>query len=151
MYIWGGMVANRRLLLCFRVPRRDERFRTDIVGRRCGMTDNSERQKVLDSFVHQHNYEKRLLGDSYNFDTKHDHILYSAETAKDSWEEKRKKVQNKIKRLNREIEKLTKEINSLKSLEKGFTYSRDVDRKSTRLNSSHVRISYAVFCLKKKK
>src|SRR3989442_10385583 len=25
------------------------------------------------------------------------------------------------------------------------------DRKSTRLNSSHVRISYAVFCLKKKK
>src|SRR3989442_4258905 len=27
---------------------------------------------------------------------------------------------------------------------------RHVDRKSTRLNSSHVRISYAVFCLKKK-
>src|SRR3989442_10493585 len=29
--------------------------------------------------------------------------------------------------------------------------SRTVDRKSTRLNSSHVRISYAVFCLKKNK
>src|SRR3989442_10687700 len=28
---------------------------------------------------------------------------------------------------------------------------RSLDRKSTRLNSSHVRISYAVFCLKKKK
>src|SRR5690606_40703845 len=28
---------------------------------------------------------------------------------------------------------------------------REVDRKSTRLNSSHVKISYAVFCLKKKK
>src|SRR5215471_20193752 len=27
----------------------------------------------------------------------------------------------------------------------------DRDRKSTRLNSSHVEISYAVFCLKKKK
>src|SRR5579871_1959933 len=27
----------------------------------------------------------------------------------------------------------------------------DADRKSTRLNSSHVEISYAVFCLKKKK
>src|SRR5207302_8706377 len=27
----------------------------------------------------------------------------------------------------------------------------DSDRKSTRLNSSHVKISYAVFCLKKKK
>src|SRR5690625_5835517 len=29
--------------------------------------------------------------------------------------------------------------------------SRQEDRKSTRLNSSHVAISYAVFCLKKKK
>src|SRR3989442_8330806 len=28
---------------------------------------------------------------------------------------------------------------------------RGTDRKSTRLNSSHVRISYAVFCLKKKR
>src|SRR5690606_41031273 len=27
----------------------------------------------------------------------------------------------------------------------------EIDRKSTRLNSSHVKISYAVFCLKKKK
>src|SRR5690349_23393878 len=31
------------------------------------------------------------------------------------------------------------------------TRVRLVDRKSTRLNSSHVEISYAVFCLKKKK
>src|SRR2546422_8506869 len=30
-------------------------------------------------------------------------------------------------------------------------YSRERDRKSTRLNSSHGYISYAVFCLKKKK
>src|SRR3712207_7799487 len=29
--------------------------------------------------------------------------------------------------------------------------ARQVDRKSTRLNSSHANISYAVFCLKKKK
>src|SRR2546430_13457608 len=29
--------------------------------------------------------------------------------------------------------------------------SADADRKSTRLNSSHSQISYAVFCLKKKK
>src|SRR5947209_11242359 len=28
---------------------------------------------------------------------------------------------------------------------------RSIDRKSTRLNSSHANISYAVFCLKKKK
>src|SRR5690606_42020403 len=31
------------------------------------------------------------------------------------------------------------------------SYIRRQDRKSTRLNSSHVKISYAVFCLKKKK
>src|SRR5690349_24144001 len=30
-------------------------------------------------------------------------------------------------------------------------YALAADRKSTRLNSSHVEISYAVFCLKKKK
>src|SRR5256885_10672371 len=30
-------------------------------------------------------------------------------------------------------------------------WSLEVDRKSTRLNSSHLVISYAVFCLKKKK
>src|SRR3989442_8580594 len=32
-----------------------------------------------------------------------------------------------------------------------FVSGKELDRKSTRLNSSHVRISYAVFCLKKKK
>src|SRR5699024_11908302 len=34
-------------------------------------------------------------------------------------------------------------------LQKGLIQG--IDRKSTRLNSSHVSISYAVFCLKKKK
>src|SRR5687768_17940481 len=34
---------------------------------------------------------------------------------------------------------------------KGVSYSSYGDRKSTRLNSSHGYISYAVFCLKKKK
>src|SRR3712207_7733620 len=33
----------------------------------------------------------------------------------------------------------------------GSGMSREEDRKSTRLNSSHANISYAVFCLKKKK
>src|SRR3989454_5853770 len=34
----------------------------------------------------------------------------------------------------------------------GVTFTREqIDRKSTRLNSSHLVISYAVFCLKKKK
>src|SRR5688572_31160734 len=35
--------------------------------------------------------------------------------------------------------------------EHGFSRRRRADRKSTRLNSSHSQISYAVFCLKKKK
>src|SRR5256885_5099207 len=34
---------------------------------------------------------------------------------------------------------------------KGSTFDAAADRKSTRLNSSHLVISYAVFCLKKKK
>src|SRR5256885_6789812 len=34
---------------------------------------------------------------------------------------------------------------------KGFVFGQCADRKSTRLNSSHLVISYAVFCLKKKK
>src|SRR3712207_8813945 len=44
----------------------------------------------------------------------------------------------KVEVLEKENEKLKKEVISLK------------DRKSTRLNSSHANISYAVFCLKKK-
>src|SRR5690625_6865257 len=39
-----------------------------------------------------------------------------------------------------------------KRLKNGRSWSDEgLDRKSTRLNSSHVAISYAVFCLKKKK
>src|SRR5690606_41542611 len=34
---------------------------------------------------------------------------------------------------------------------KAWRRARSTDRKSTRLNSSHVKISYAVFCLKNKK
>src|SRR5690554_8136250 len=40
-----------------------------------------------------------------------------------------------------------KSVDALPGVKKSFIG----DRKSTRLNSSHVRISYAVFCLKKKK
>src|SRR3712207_8370545 len=35
--------------------------------------------------------------------------------------------------------------------ETSLAHRRRLDRKSTRLNSSHANISYAVFCLKKKK
>src|SRR3712207_8868623 len=43
-------------------------------------------------------------------------------------------------------------INALidRLIEDGFVHRDETDRKSTRLNSSHANISYAVFCLKKK-
>src|SRR5690554_7708743 len=47
--------------------------------------------------------------------------------------------------------KLHKEtVNDLKRVLQTADLVKFADRKSTRLNSSHVRISYAVFCLKKK-
>src|SRR3989442_6024214 len=49
-----------------------------------------------------------------------------------------------------DIEDDTFAWNAAGGMEVGQT-SMPPDRKSTRLNSSHVRISYAVFCLKKKK
>src|SRR5690242_20961907 len=51
--------------------------------------------------------------------------------------------------MNMELEwkKITKRLlNYIKKL-----LTKEIDRKSTRLNSSHMSISYAVFCLKKKK
>src|SRR2546430_11146384 len=47
----------------------------------------------------------------------------------------------KIELQLREIESLRRDLDALKSAQ---------DRKSTRLNSSHSQISYAVFCLQKK-
>src|SRR5436309_13204870 len=49
------------------------------------------------------------------------------------------------------IEEATDEFASSAGLERWLTDRGLLDRKSTRLNSSHVKISYAVFCLKKKK
>src|SRR3712207_7829592 len=43
------------------------------------------------------------------------------------------------------------DITSLRLTEGGLDVRGREDRKSTRLNSSHANISYAVFCLKKKK
>src|SRR5438445_1178431 len=42
-------------------------------------------------------------------------------------------------------------VHALLAQHGGELVARQTDRKSTRLNSSHANISYAVFCLKKKK
>src|SRR5690606_40922492 len=42
-------------------------------------------------------------------------------------------------------------LDSKRGAHGGYFLMKRKDRKSTRLNSSHVKISYAVFCLKKKK
>ena len=42
-------------------------------------------------------------------------------------------------------------VEGVEAYKQSFVELRAEDRKSTRLNSSHVVISYAVFCLKKKK
>src|SRR5438477_2914550 len=42
-------------------------------------------------------------------------------------------------------------VDGIKAAESDFGVRCRLDRKSTRLNSSHMSISYAVFCLKKKK
>src|SRR3989442_3355476 len=44
----------------------------------------------------------------------------------------------------------TRESHLLRCLAREGLATQEIDRKSTRLNSSHVRISYAVFCLEKK-
>src|SRR5688500_14538990 len=48
------------------------------------------------------------------------------------------------------LDSLCDAINRTSNEKRAFAYPHNVDRKSTRLNSSHLVISYAVFCLKKK-
>src|SRR3712207_8558053 len=48
----------------------------------------------------------------------------------------------------RSLESLARELEAVRRATVAFF---ETDRKSTRLNSSHANISYAVFCLKKKK
>src|SRR5690554_7577796 len=59
----------------------------------------------------------------------------------------------KAAKTTREFYKINAELTEEQVIEKVANSYFEVykDRKSTRLNSSHVRISYAVFCLKKKK
>src|SRR5690625_6125170 len=68
-------------------------------------------------------------------------------TEKNELEKTKEKLVQDLQRLNRNLDAKTNERNLLQE----FINKMEGDRKSTRLNSSHVAISYAVFCLKKKK
>src|SRR5699024_12728522 len=65
------------------------------------------------------------------------------------------KKQNKVAKIlnyfDQKIEVNENLIANLEELSQTLFKRWFIDRKSTRLNSSHVSISYAVFCLKKKK
>src|SRR3712207_7735998 len=52
---------------------------------------------------------------------------------------------------SQEIGAVVKAITSIAEQTNLLALNATIDRKSTRLNSSHANISYAVFCLKKKK
>src|SRR5690606_39456031 len=70
---------------------------------------------------------------------------------------KRKRIRGRAEILSKGQDMTIRELRSLlerynvrkKTLRKALRMD-SADRKSTRLNSSHVKISYAVFCLKKK-
>src|SRR5690606_9694289 len=86
-------------------------------------------------------YQTDMLGFNYN----------------DSWGKKNKvsgnylfhEVESKNKTRSR-IENLLPDNRYITESESDLRSKSGKDRKSTRLNSSHVKISYAVFCLKKK-
>src|SRR5690625_6178906 len=60
-------------------------------------------------------------------------------------------LEKDLKNTKEELAEIQKGRSLLKEEVEAEEIADIVDRKSTRLNSSHVAISYAVFCLKKKK
>src|SRR3712207_8133863 len=65
-------------------------------------------------------------------------------------DDERKKVQAAFDNTQARVNNASREIGNLMRLGQK-EQAESLDRKSTRLNSSHANISYAVFCLKKKK
>src|SRR5688572_32382663 len=66
------------------------------------------------------------------------------------------KISNALVSHQAQMEKTINPFMVMNELEEGLSHhslitDEELDRKSTRLNSSHSQISYAVFCLKKKK
>src|SRR5690554_7247244 len=84
-------------------------------------------------------------------------VVDSLETKIERYLEMQEELKRTKLQLEAEIDDLktkeiqyAKEIAQWKEKNQSLKLANSLDRKSTRLNSSHVRISYAVFCLKKK-
>src|SRR5690554_7445583 len=71
--------------------------------------------------------------------------------AQNSLEKIQRSYETEIKAMMSELETKARRYDVEASEQTDQENQKRLDRKSTRLNSSHVRISYAVFCLKKKK
>src|SRR5690625_6041372 len=73
------------------------------------------------------------------------YIIFEDHSHYDSWTEEQ------LEDLEKLIDYIKEKEVPIVNLQDGFNMRGNIlDRKSTRLNSSHVAISYAVFCLKKK-
>src|SRR5690625_6646315 len=96
--------------------------------------------------------KRDLLQDRESTDSQNKNMLTSFLQAKSKTDkdENATRSENEFKSLfSKELEKLK---HTRKQIINGQIEKEDKqDRKSTRLNSSHVAISYAVFCLKKEK
>src|SRR5690625_6074639 len=101
-------------------------------------------------------YELRLYEDIKNLDPKAFIISYEPKQIHGGFWVKQVRTGNllgKIKKnqLDPHKKKTHKTEKTTKKIEEQLENEPKQDRKSTRLNSSHVAISYAVFCLKKKR
>src|SRR5699024_12004739 len=78
------------------------------------------------------------------------HYGFNVQTCNPASGHEKGSVENKVGYVRYNFFSETPKMKNFSSLNKDLE-KRMLDRKSTRLNSSHVSISYAVFCLKKKK
>src|SRR5690625_6343800 len=112
--------------------KRREQKKNDIIKAALSLFQKYGVQKVtIDEIAKKAHVSQVTI---YNYFESKDNLIYHVFKyyVDDIWEEQKEMLESDIP-FNKKIEKII------------------LDRKSTRLNSSHVAISYAVFCLKKKK
>src|SRR5436853_4091490 len=136
------------MLLC-----RTDRFLAKEMKSKIALFCNVEERAVITAKDVASIYEVPLVLSHEGVDTlvlKYLHLQASEHDLK-QWEEIVHRIYNPKDEVNIGIVgKYVEYEDSYKSLKEALVHGSS-DRKSTRLNSSHLGISYAVFCLKKKK